>query len=186
MDAFTRYPEGVTMRAIGTAFRNLIALTLLGGIASAVAAAYAKGRMLSTGAPADDEVDLVAIYTGLDFQSTAPALRQATVTTWYGGTTLDLRGATLDPAGATLNVRAIFGGARLVIPEAWPVELRTMAIAGGVGDVRDASRVDPSSPTLTIAGFAIFGGVGIVSDAPDLDREDEIEEPVFEPVATPA
>jgi len=186
MDTFTRYPEGVTMRAIGTAFRNLIAITLLGGIASAIAAAYAKGRMLSTGAPADDEVDLVAIYTGLDFQSTAPALRTATVTAWYGGTTLDLRGATLDPAGATLNVRAIFGGARLVIPEAWPIELRTLAFAGGVGDVRDSANVDHSLPTLTITGFAVFGGVGILSDAPDLDREDEIEEPLFEPAATPA
>jgi hypothetical protein len=174
------------MRAIGTALRNLIALTLLGGIASALAAAYAKGRMLSTGAPADDEVDLVAIYTGLDFESTASALRTATVTAWYGGTTLDLRGATLDPAGATLNVRAIFGGARLVIPETWPIELRTLAFAGGVGDVRDATRVDRSLPTLTVTGFAVFGGVGILSDAPDLDREDEIEAPVFEPAATPA
>lgn len=174
------------MRAIGTALRNLIAITLLGGIASAIAAAYAKGRMLSTGAPADDEVELVAIYTGLDFQSTAPALREANVTAWYGGTTLDLRGATLDRAGATLNVRAIFGGARLVIPETWPVELRTVAIAGGVGDVRDASRIDHSLPTLTIAGWAVFGGVGILSDAPDLDREDEIEEPIFDLEATPA
>ena len=174
------------MRAIGTALRNLIAITLLGGIASALAAAYAKSRMPSTGVPADDEVELVAIYTGLDFQSTAPALRQATVTAWYGGTTLDLREATLDPAGATLNVRAIFGGARLVIPESWPVELRTVAFAGGVGDVRDSMRVDHSRPTLTITGFAVFGGIGIVSDAPDLEREDEIEEPLFEVAATPA
>lgn len=174
------------MRAIAIALRNLIALTLLGGIASAIAAAFAKDRMLPHGAPADDDVELVAIYTGLDFQSTATHFRRATVTSWYGGTTLDLRGATLDPDGATLTVRAIFGGIRLVLPETWPIELQTMAIAGGVGDARDAGRFDASSPKLTIEGFAIFGGVGIVSDAPDLDDADEILEPVSELAATPA
>lgn len=174
------------MRVIGTALRNIFVLTLLGGIASAIAAAFARDRLLPRGTPADDDVELVAIYTGLDFQSKATHFRHATVTAWYGGTTLDLRGATLDPAGATLTVRAAFGGIRLVLPATWPIELRTLAIAGGVGDARDADRFDEASPKLTIDGFAVFGGVGIVSDAPDLDREDEILEPAPELVATPA
>ena len=174
------------MRAIGTALRNLFVLTLLGGIASAIAAAFAKDRLLPRGTPADDDVELVAIYTGLDFQSKASHFRRATVTSWCGGTTLDLREATLDPDGATLTVRAIFGGIRLVLPEAWPIELQTVAIAGGVGDARNADRFDAASPKLTIEGFAIFGGVGVVSDAPDLDDADEILEPISELAATPA
>ena len=61
--------------------------------------------MTSKGEPADDELDLVAIYEPRNFASTAPALRRASYTAWYGGGTLDLRGATLDPAGALLTVR---------------------------------------------------------------------------------
>lgn len=172
------------MRAIGAAFRSLFFVALLGAITSAIAAAYARSRMLSRGAPGDDDLDLVAIYTGLDFQSEASGLRHARFTAWYGGGTLDLRGAALDPEGATLEVRAIFGGIRLVVPETWQVRIDVQPVFGGVGDARDQARIHDAGPTLRIVGWAIFGGVGIVADAPDLDREDEIEAP--ELAATPA
>ena len=158
------------MRSMGGAVRGFLALTLLAAVVSAVGAFIARGRMASLGGPEDDELDLVAIYDRLDFTSTAPALRRAAVTAWYGGGTLDLRGATLDPGGAVLTVRAAFGGYRLVIPETWRVELRTKGIFGGVGDGRKSDRIDPNSPGLTIDGFAVFGGIGIVAEAPDLDE----------------
>jgi len=165
------------MRPIRDAIRTLIVAVILGGITSAVAAAIARGRMFSHGEPADDEVELVAIYDSLNFESRAPALRQASVTVWYGGGTVDLRDAHLDPDGATIVIRALFGGLRLVVPETWQVELHTRAFAGGIGDARDTERIDPSSPVLTITGFAVFGGVAVLSEAPDLDREDDILEP---------
>ncbi|MCI0347529.1 MAG: hypothetical protein L0221_19165 [Chloroflexi bacterium] len=168
------------MRAIGAAFRTLFFIALVGGITSAVAAAVARNRMFSRGEPADDELDLVAIYDSLDFQSHAPTLRRARVTTWYGGGTVDLRGATLDPAGATLTIRALFGGLRLIVPQAWRLEQKTVAVFGGIGDARPTASVGPEGPALTIDGFAVFGGVAIVSDSPDLDREDEISEPIGE------
>ena len=154
--------------------RNLIALffglTFLTALISAIAAAVLKERLLSQGEPEDDYVALVTIYTGRDFKSTAKAFRGGTALTWYGGGSVDLRGATLDPAGAHLTLRAIFGGLRLVVPETWKIENRMTAIFGGVGDVRDAdAAVD--GPTLVLDGFALFGGVGIVSEAPDLDAE---------------
>jgi len=168
------------MRLIGGLLRTFILLTITGAIASAVAAFYAKGRLTSKGEPNDDELDLVAIYEGLDASSTAPALRRASYTAWYGGGTLDLRGATLDPAGATLTVRAVFGGFRLVIPATWRIELATVGVFGGIGDGRDRDRIDVDGPLLRIEGFAVFGGVGIVSDAPDLD-DDVIESPADAP-----
>jgi hypothetical protein len=155
--------------------RNLVAaffgLTFLTALASAITAAVLKGRLPSKGEPEDDEVGLVTIYSGRDFISTSKSFRGGSALTWYGGGTLDLRGATLDPAGAHLAVRAIFGGIRLVVPETWKIEQRMLAIFGGVGDARDSEMVMESGPTLVLDGFALFGGVGIVSEAPDLDRE---------------
>jgi hypothetical protein len=158
------------MRPIRTIILTLFGLTILTAIASAIAAAVAKERLVSRAGETDDDIDLVTIYTGQDFQSKATAFRGGNVLTWYGGGTVDLRQATLDPAGATLNVKTIFGGFRLVVPETWKVEQRTMAIFGGVGDGRDPSLVDELGPTLVLQGFALFGGIGIVSKAPDVDR----------------
>jgi hypothetical protein len=142
-------------------------LMLLGGLAaigSAVGALIARGRLTSSGGPADDELDLVAIFEPLDVASTAGSLRRVTVTSWYGGGTLDLRAATLDPAGATITARSIFGGLQLVLPETWRVELRSVGFMGGAADSRDTSRVDPAGPLLTVHSSAVFGGVGITSD----------------------
>jgi hypothetical protein len=175
------------MRFIGGTLRLILALSILAGIGSAIGAYVAKLRLFSKGEPADDEIDLVAIYDARDLTSTAPAFRRATVTAWYGGGTLDLRGATLDPAGATLSIRAIFGGYRLVVPASWRVELATVGILGGVGDGRDKELVDAGGPVLTIEGFAILGGVGIVSEAPDLEKaESEVDPDAWEAAPAPA
>src|SRR3989304_407831 len=103
--------------------RTFFVLTLIVSIASALAAIVARGRMTSHGGPADDERDLVAIFEGMELASTAPALRRASVTAWYGGGSLDLRDATLDPAGAEIAARAVFGGLRPPGPpttRGWP------------------------------------------------------------------
>ena len=158
------------MRPIRNLIGTFVGLTILTAIVSAISAAIAKQRLVQHAGETDDEIDLVTIYTGQDFSSKATAFRRGSVLTWYGGGTVDLRGATLDPAGAKLAVRTIFGGFRLVVPETWRVEQRVVAIFGGIGDGRDASKVDELGPTLVLEGFALFGGIGIVAEAPDLDR----------------
>ena len=166
------------MRPIRTILAVFLGLWLSVALASAIAAIVAKSRLVSRGLEADDEVDLVTIYDGLDFASTAPAFRGGSILCWYGGGSIDLRGATLDPAGARLRVRALFGGLRLVVPETWRVENRITAILGGVGDARDESQVAADGPTLVLEGWAAFGGIGIAADAPDLEaRATPVEAP---------
>ena len=170
-------------------FRNVIGLfiglSVLAAIASAVTAMLLKRNVPSRGAEEDDEVALVTIYTGNDFISRSQSFRGGSILTWYGGGTIDLRGATLDPAGATLVARTIFGGFRLVVPETWRVDQRVTAIFGGIGDARDADKVLPDGPTLILEGLALFGGIGIVSEAPDLDAE-EIATPEVSTAEVPA
>jgi hypothetical protein len=170
------------MRAIRSIIGLTVGLFLLTGISSAIAAALAKHRLASSGTTTDDEFELVTIFDGGDFTSTAPALRRGTVLAWYGGRTIDLRGATLDPAGARLTIRAIFGGVELIVPPSWQVDQQIIAILGGAGDTRDQSLVDETGPVLRIDGLALFGGVGIV--ATSMVRHEAMEGAAPEP--TPA
>ena len=178
------------MRPIRTLIGLFIGLSIVGAIASAISAAVMKRRLVSEGAEPDNELSLVTIYTGRDFASMAPAFRGGSLLTWYGGCSIDFRGATLDPAGATLRIRTLFGGLRLIVPKTWRVENRIRPMFGGVGDARDLDGAPEDGPTLTLEGGAVFGGVGIFADAPDLDAArtsmDEAEPIVAASMEVPA
>jgi hypothetical protein len=131
--------------------------------------------MTSSGTESDNEFDLVTIFDGTEFASTAPAFRRGSVLTWYGGGQIDLRGATLDPAGADLNVRALFGGVQVIVPESWRVEQRIGAFLGGVSDSREKIDAQETGPVLRLSGWAAFGGIDVKSE-PSRD-EFEAESP---------
>jgi hypothetical protein len=101
----------------------------------------------------------------MEFHSTADSFRGGTVTTWFGGGTLDLRHATLDPAGATIRTSTLFGGGNLIVPDDWRVETALMGI-GGAGDGRPSGNPPAGAPTLRLEGLALFGGWGVTSEPP--------------------
>ncbi len=141
-------------------------LLLLGWFAFVMGAVvYAKvmGRDSTLPEPDADEIDLVATFAPLEFVSTAPSFRGGSVTTWFGGGTLDLRRAQLDPAGATIRANALFGGGNLVVPDDWRVETHLVGI-GGAGDGRPDGNPPAGGPTLRLEGLAIFGGWGVTSE----------------------
>jgi hypothetical protein len=151
--------------------RILVAFIAIMGI-SAVAAVVAKRSVVSAGGPDSDEIELAAIFDTVDLDSHAGSFRGGSLLCWFGGGTVDLRGATLDPAGAHLTIRAIFGGGVLVVPNDWHVDLRVMGIMGGVGDGRDDRGRPDDAPRLIVDGFAFFGGFGISSRPPNADELD--------------
>ena len=136
-----------------------------------VAKARLQGR---AGAPFEetaDEIDLVAIFDGVEARSRAASFRGGSVLTWYGGGDLDLREATLDPSGGRLRLRSIFGGMRVLVPPTWRVEVHSKGIFGGIGKDTDASAADPSSPTLVIDALSAFGGALVTSSVKDKDED---------------
>jgi hypothetical protein len=143
-------------------FFALIATIAIG---AAVAAASRKRDLV----PLDDEdandVRLVAIFSPVAFHSTATAFRGGTLDCWYGGGIIDLRDATLDSAGAHLDVKAVFGGAQIIVPRDWRVEIDGNGI-GGARDVRPSRDLPVTAPLLTITSFVLFGGIGVSSDIP--------------------
>jgi hypothetical protein len=132
----------------------------------AVVCAAVMGRGSTTPAPDADEIDLVTTFNELRYSSTATSFRGGKVTTWFGGGTLDLRGARLDPAGATLRTQTVFGGGNLVVPADWRVETRIVPILGGAGDGRPDGNPPEGGPTLRVEGIAVFGGWGITAEPP--------------------
>jgi len=152
------------MRTIRSILGLTLGFVIISSIVAAVVAAIAKRQMISSGTVTDDEFDLVTIFDGVDFASTAPAFRRGSVLTWYGGGQIDLRGASLDPAGAELNVRALFGGVQVIVPETWRVEQRMVAFLGGVSDSREKIAGQETGPVLRLDGWAVFGGIEVTSE----------------------
>lgn len=161
------------MRTIRSLLGSLIALVLVGGIASAIAALMAKRRLVSRGTEDDNEVDLVIIFDGLEFSSRAPSFTRGSILTWYGGATIDLTDATLAPEGAVLDVRTVFGGLQVFVPASWAVDVQVVSVFAGVADTRDAGAVDGAGPRLLVTGWSAFGGVGVMTGDPAPARDDE-------------
>jgi hypothetical protein len=136
-----------------------------------IAAAVARARLRNrAGAEFDenaDEVDLVAIFDGVEAKSRAASFRGGRVLCWYGGGDLDLREATLDPSGGRLRLVSIFGGMRIVVPASWRVEVRSVGVFGGIGRNLDDSAADPSSPVLVVDAVSAFGGAAITNRVED-------------------
>lgn len=138
---------------------------LLVFVAGAAVYAALVGRKSTTPEPDADEIDLVATFGPMEYHSTADSFRGGTVTTWFGGGTLDLRNAKLDPAGATIKASTLFGGGNLIVPDDWRVETALVGI-GGAGDGRPSGNPPAGAPTLRLEGLALFGGWGVTSEPP--------------------
>ena len=144
---------------------GLIGLIATIAIGAAVAAASRKREIVPLDDEDANEVRLVAIFSPVAFHSTANAFRGGTLDCWYGGGIIDLRDATLDSAGAHLEVKAIFGGAQIIVPRDWRVEVDMNGV-GGARDVRPSRDLPVTAPLLTLSGTVLFGGVGVSSDVP--------------------
>jgi hypothetical protein len=144
---------------------GLIGLFATVAIGAAIAAASRKQQVVPLDEEDANEVRLVAIFSPVAFHSTATAFRGGTLDCWYGGGIVDLRDATLDPAGARLDVKAVFGGAQIVVPRDWRVEVDVNGV-GGARDVRPSHDFPVTAPLLTVSGFVLMGGLGVSSDIP--------------------
>jgi len=145
-------------------------LVLIGYLSVMLAALIIKRLNPFRGGPGDDEVDLGAVFTGLEFGSHAPAFRRGTVLTMFGGSEVDLREAALDPAGASLDVHTMFGGTAILVPAGWRVTLDATSLCGGAENKSAAEDLPPDAPELAVRAFTMFGGF-VVSTRPEVPGE---------------
>jgi hypothetical protein len=157
---------GRLVRGVVRVFGLFVVASMLFGMGSAVVASFAKRRVETTEDPASNEPTAASIFAGEQFVSSAPALRAARVITWFGGHDVDLRGATLDPSGAALDLRTMYGGTQIAIPEGWRVRSSVLSIFSGTQvDIED-DRLPADAPLLELRGFTLFGGVRVTT-SPD-------------------
>jgi len=157
---------GRLVRGVVRVFGVFFVASILFGMGSAVVATFVKRRIETTEDSASNEPTAVSIYAGEQFVSSAPALRAARVITWFGGHDVDLRGATLDPSGATLDLRTMYGGTQIVVPEGWRVSSSVLSIFGGTQiDIEDAG-LPADAPLLELRGYTLFGGARVAT-SPD-------------------
>jgi predicted membrane protein len=118
----------------------------------------------------EEHVHVFSAFGGHEARNASSAFRYAEVTAIFGGSSLDLRDATLAPEGAHVEATALFGGADVVVPEGWALEVTSTPIFGGVDNrTVNPGKAADGQPTLHVNATAVFGGVGI-KNRPDRER----------------
>jgi hypothetical protein len=131
-------------------------------LAGLVIVARWAGRTIPAGESREDVIRATAVFGGPKLVSTAQHLQGAWLTAFFGGVTLDLRGARPAPEGAAVNATVAFGGIDILVPKGWRISVRSTPILGGLEDKTDHSDPPaPDAPSLHVDALTVFGGVEI-------------------------
>lgn len=109
----------------------------------------------------DDILDSVNVFGGSHQNVYSKNFKGGDVIAIFGGSDINLTQADFEGT-IILDVVAIFGGLKIVIPPSWEVKSEVTAIFGGMDDKRAMGQViDGPRKIIIIKGVALFGGVDI-------------------------
>lgn len=114
----------------------------------------------------DDFIDEVAVFGGGDRTIISQNFLGGKILAIFGGSNFNLTRAKLAPGKNYIDVLAVFGGMKLIVPEDWNVKINAISIFGGFSDkhrISPAPSSNTSESQLIIKGFVIFGGGEIKS-----------------------
>jgi predicted membrane protein len=114
----------------------------------------------------DDHIDSTAVFGGLKKNVISKNFKGGDVTAVFGGTDINLMQADIE-GRVVLELTAVFGGIKLLVPPHWKVQTEDqVAIFGSVEDKRpvvsDPSMID-TGKVLILQGTCVFGGIDIKS-----------------------
>jgi len=108
-----------------------------------------------------DIIDSVNVFGGAHQRIYSKNLKGGDVVAILGGCELNLSHADFKDT-ITLEVVAIFGGIKIIIPPNWEIKSEAAAIFGGIDDKRAVAPFgEGPRKVLVIKGLALFGGVEI-------------------------
>jgi predicted membrane protein len=112
----------------------------------------------------DDLLDTVAVFGGVKKNVISKNFKGGEVTCCFGGAQINLSQADLNEK-AVLEVNAIFGGVKLIVPQHWELQTSELVtVMGGIEDKRpQQSAPVTSGKILVLKGSAIFGGIEILN-----------------------
>lgn len=111
------------------------------------------------GSPTSREVK--AIFGGVDRRGQWVVPGYYRVKAVFGGVELDLRRAQLEQRDVTIDVRAVFGGVAVTVPEDVTVIVDGSGVFGGFAGNAEETQPPTGAPVVRVTGKAVFGGVSV-------------------------
>jgi predicted membrane protein len=109
----------------------------------------------------NDYLDSVNVFGGSHQTIYSKNFKGGEITAVFGGCDVNLTQADFE-GEIVIDVTAIFGGAKIIIPAGWEVKSEVTAVFGGLDDKRSIQPItDGKHRLLIIKGIAMFGGVDI-------------------------
>lgn len=109
----------------------------------------------------NDVIDAVCVFGGTDQHVYSKNFKGGDIVAVFGGCNVNLTQADFEGA-VVLEVVAVFGGVKIIIPSSWIVKSELTAVFGGIEDKRGPVVLsDGGTKIIKITGLALFGGVEI-------------------------
>ena len=132
-----------------TRLRQLLAVAIAGTAAQAVATSlfrrqrhrHAQGRR-----------HIMVTQGGAQLALSADEIADAVVSVLMGGVVLDLRACAMTERPGQLDLLAVMGGVRLVVPANWNVVVQVQPTTGGIHDGRSGEVVNERPTDLAVTG----------------------------------
>ena len=111
----------------------------------------------------DDYLEVVSVFGGIRKVILSKDFKGGEATSFLGGTELDLSQADIN-GRVELEVTAVLGGAKLIVPPTWDVRSELVTVLGGIEDKRNlnAANINPEK-ILVLKGTCVLGGIDIRS-----------------------
>jgi predicted membrane protein len=114
----------------------------------------------SATATSEDLLNEVAIFSPVNKTVSSNNFKGGKIVMVFSGGKIDLSQAKTSEKNISLEVVAVFGGGKIIIPKNWKVNSQGTAIFGGYNNKVEAGS---DEVVLNIKGAAIFGGIEIVN-----------------------
>jgi hypothetical protein len=108
-----------------------------------------------------DRLDETAVFGNIRKTLITKNFIGGEVSTVFGSAEINLLQADIQQS-ARLEINAVFGSIRLIVPTHWQVKMKTAAVLGGIEDKRPKHAIY-SDKILVLEGNAVFGGIQIES-----------------------
>ena len=106
-------------------------------------------------------LDSTSVFGGAKKVIVSKNFKGGDITCFMGGAEVDLTKADIQ-GKVVMDITAVFGGVKLIIPPNWDLKIEITAVFGGVEDKRPSHLVkaDPDK-LLILDGAAVFGGIEV-------------------------
>jgi predicted membrane protein len=113
----------------------------------------------------EDSIDDLSMFGGGQRMINSQNFKGGKVTSIFGGSQFNLKGASLAKGRNVIDVLCLFGGSKFIVPRDWDIKVEITSIFGGFSYKRntDPNVVYDPSKQLVFKGVVIFGG-GEVQD----------------------